>query len=343
MDEHNTGNGLMVLPADIDERVSRNLRVLFENQDAFSENTMSQMLSVIRCWARWCEARNKTWLPGAPDDVREYLLYLKNDLGRAVSTVNQHQAMINKVHKHAGLQRPSDDMSVSLGMKAIRRRAMHAGEKVSQAIPLHVEDVFRLADVWEDSDKLSERRDLAFIGVAYSSLLRISNVARLRVQDLVFRPDGSAIFDVGYTKTIDEPNSIAKVLPPEVAGWVRGWILMSCLSDKPESMLFSKVDRYNNAHPGSEPMKRVNIEKLFARAWLALDLPHQAGQRYRTWTGHSPRVGAAQDMAMRGKTLVEIMHEGTWKRPEQVLSYIRNIEADKSVMLDLIKGVKRKK
>ncbi|WP_336885691.1 hypothetical protein [Xenorhabdus sp. Sc-CR9] len=60
--------------------------------------------------------------------------------------------------------------------------------------------------------------------------------------------------------------------------------------------------------------------------------------RYATWTGHSARVGAAQDMTEAGYGLAQIMHEGTWKKPETVLGYIRNIEAQKSVMIDLVEG-----
>ncbi|CDL81074.1 hypothetical protein [Xenorhabdus szentirmaii] len=32
------------------------------------------------------------------------------------------------------------------------------------------------------------------------------------------------------------------------------------------------------------------------------------------------------------------MHERHWKKPETVLGYIRNIEAKKSVMIELVEG-----
>lgn len=333
----------VALPENIDDRVAHNLRTLFRNQMAFSDNTWNQMLSVIRSFARWCEARDKTWLPAAPEDVREYLFHLKDDLSRAVNTVNMHQAMINKIHKHAGLPRPSDNMDVSLGMKGIRRTAVMKGERIGQAIPLHVQEVFRLADLWENSDSLASRRNLAFIGVAYNSLLRISEVARIRVRDIHFAADGSATFDVGYTKTITDQNGIVKKLAPEVTPWLKSWLDLSGLRTAPDELLFCKVDRYNNAIRAKNPMTANAIEKVFSDAWRTLyGEPETVARRYRTWTGHSARVGAAQDMAVSGKTLTEIMHEGTWKRPEQVMNYIRYIEADKSAMLDVVKGVKRR-
>lgn len=339
----NITQSAVALPLDTDERVEERLRILFRNKEAYSENTWKQMLSVIRCFARWCEARDKVWLPASPDDVADYLYHLKHDLNRTVNTVNQHHAQINNIHKHAGLARPSESMEVSLGMKRMRRTAVTSGERISQAIPLHVRDVFRLADFWDSSDRLADRRNLAFIGVAYNSLLRISEVARLRVQDIHFQPDGSATLNVGYTKTIVDQYGVVKKLSEEVAGWLKEWIELANLADTPDALVFCKVGRYNHAQQIAEPLARVNIEKIFAAAWFTANGISKGTKRYRTWTGHSARVGAAQDMAEHGKTLPQIMHEGTWKRPEQVLNYIRNIDAEKSVMLDIVKGGKRDK
>lgn len=338
-----TEPGAVALPENLDDRVEHRLRTLFRNKNAYSENTWKQMLSVIRTFARWCEARDKVWLPASPEDVSEYLSHLKHDLKRTVNTVNQHHAQINNIHRHAGLERPSQSMEVSLGMKSMRRTAVVSGERISQAIPLHVSDVYKLAALWEDSERLADRRNLAFIAVAYNSLLRISEVARLRVQDIQFRPDGSATFSVGYTKTIVDQYGIVKKLSPEVGSWLRAWIDMAGMADKPDTLVFCKVGRYNHAQLSAVPMAPVNIEKMFAAAWLAVNGVSKNTKRYRTWTGHSPRVGAAQDMATHGKTLAQIMHEGTWKRPEQVLNYIRHIEADKSVMLDIVEGGKQNK
>ncbi|WP_168199699.1 tyrosine-type recombinase/integrase [Pantoea sp. CCBC3-3-1] len=332
----------LALPDNIDDRVAENLRRLFEDQAAFSHNTWQQMLSVIRAWARWCEANGRSWFPAAPADVREYLFHMKENLGRAVNTVSQHQAMINKIHKHAGLPRPSDDIAVELGMKRIRRTAVLQGERVSQALPLKVDDLFKLANIWEESESLKHRRNLAFIGVSYNSLLRLAEVARLRVRDFRFMPDGSATFDVGYTKTITDQNGVVKKLSADVTSWLRAWLRLSGLESVPEAYVFCKVDRYNHAIRSKGPMDAKHIETLFRDAWISLyGKPDTTATRYRTWTAHSARVGAAQDMAERGKSLPQIMHEGTWKRPEQVINYIRNIEAEKSIMLDIIKGGKK--
>ncbi|PLR29069.1 recombinase Cre, partial [Chimaeribacter californicus] len=149
-----------------------------------------------------------------------------------------------------------------------------------------------------------------------------------------------AIVNVGYTKTIVNNRGVVKKLAPQVTAWLSEWLEMADLATKPDAFIFCRVDRYNYAHVAHNPMGHKAIETIFADAWCALHgKPAASGiSRYRTWTGHSARVGATQDMATNGVSLTQIMHEGTWKRPEQVLSYIRNTEADKSAMLSMFRG-----
>lgn len=52
-------------------------------------------------------------------------------------------------------------------------------------------------------------------------------------------------------------------------------------------------------------------------------------------SGHSMRVGAAQDMAAAGIDLVAIMHAGGWKSPAMVMRYIEHMDVKKSGMARL--------
>ena len=52
-------------------------------------------------------------------------------------------------------------------------------------------------------------------------------------------------------------------------------------------------------------------------------------------SGHSMRVGAAQDMAAAGIDLGAIMHAGGWKSPDMVMRYIEHMDVQKSGMARL--------
>jgi hypothetical protein len=48
----------------------------------------------------------------------------------------------------------------------------------------------------------------------------------------------------------------------------------------------------------------------------------------RRLTGHSMRVGAAQDMAAAGRTLLDIMRAGRWRGLDAVVLYVRDAPVD---------------
>ncbi|MCT8348843.1 tyrosine-type recombinase/integrase [Photorhabdus temperata] len=196
--------------------------------------------------------------------------------------------------------------------------------------------------VWQASDRLKEIRNLAFLFIAYNTLLRISNIARLQVKDLIFNRDGSVMLNIGYTKTIVDGQGITKALSPRASASLLRWLNVAGLIDHHDAYIFCKVHRVNKAIiTTAKPLTRPNLERIFSAAWAVVQGDKKGVEnkgRYTTWTGHSARVGAAQDMTESGYSLAQIMHEGTWTKAETVLGYIRHIEAKKSVMIDLVEG-----
>ncbi|MDX7992323.1 tyrosine-type recombinase/integrase [Xenorhabdus littoralis] len=213
---------------------------------------------------------------------------------------------------------------------------------LSQAIPFRIDDLNRIDTAWNASVQLKDSRNLAFLFVAYNTLLRVSNLARLKVKDVMFNRDGSIMLNIGYTKTQVDGQGLTKALSPRASARLRAWLQVSGLTEHADAYVFCRVHRSNQAVVTTEkPMDEFNLSRIFSAAWAEVhgDKKETCNKgRYATWTGHSARVGAAQDMTEAGYSLAQIMHEGTWKKPETVLGYIRNIEAQKSVMIDLVEG-----
>jgi len=136
-----------------------------------------------------------------PADLRDYLNWLQEN-GRASSTIATHGSLISMLHRNAGLTPPNTSPLVFRAVKKINRVAVVSGERTGQAVPFRLEDLLELDALWSDSTSLRHKRDLAFLHVAYSTLLRISELARLRVRDITRATDGRIILNVSYTKTI---------------------------------------------------------------------------------------------------------------------------------------------
>lgn len=315
------------------------LQAFVQDREAFSDNTWRQLLSVMRICAGWAKEHGRTFLPMSPGCLRDYLLWLQTNR-RASSTISTHQALISMLHRNAGLPPPSASPLVFRAMKKINRTAVTSGERTGQAIPFRLTDLLTLDARWSGSDSLQHQRDLAFLHVGYSTLLRVSELGRLRVRDVSHASDGRIVLDVGWTKTIVMTGGLIKGLGALSSQRLSEWLNASGLINEPYAYLFSPVHRTNRAKIKTDrPLSTRALEDIFVRAW------HEAGpaadarpnkNRYRSWSGHSTRVGAAIDMATQKYSTAQIMQEGTWKKAETLMRYIRHVDAHTGAMVDFM-------
>lgn len=328
-----------MLPASVVEKdIAERLRAFIQDRDAFSPNTWRQLLSVMRVCYRWAADNDRGFLPMSAHDLRDYLTHLQT-VGRASSTIATHSSLISMLHRNAGLMPPNTSPVVFRTLKKINRVAVTAGERTGQAVPFRLDDLRALDAVWSDSAFLRDRRNLAFLHVAYGTLLRLSELARLRVRDVSRAEDGRIILDVGWTKTIVHAGGLIKALSAPSTQRLLEWITAAGLAGEPDAFLFCAVHRSNKAIPVTvSPLSTPALEEIFARAWreAGQGTPGPNKNRYSGWSGHSARVGAAQDMAKRGYAVAQIMQEGTWKKPETLMRYIRNVDAHTGAMVDMM-------
>ncbi|ERK09010.1 GST-loxP-cre recombinase fusion protein [Pantoea sp. AS-PWVM4] len=329
----------LLQPFSTNDDISARLAAFVRDREAFSSNTWRQLLSVMRiCW-RWAEENRRSFLPMTPEDLRDYLLYLQS-AGRASSTIATHAALISMLHRNAGLVPPNVSPDVFRVVKKINRAAVIAGERTGQAVPFCRQDLKKLDAAWQGSPRLQQLRDLAFMHIAYSTLLRLSELSRLRVRDISRAADGRIILDVAWTKTIVQSGGIVKALSRQSSQRLTEWLIAAGLSSEPDAMIFCPVHRANCVtKPRLAPMSTPCLEEIFLRARNAVGVVARSRTnkgRYAGWSGHSARVGAAQDMARKGFSVAQIMQEGTWTRTETVMRYIRMVEAHKGAMIGLM-------
>lgn len=319
--------------------LAERLNEFVQDREAFSDNTWKQLLSVMRTGSRWASEHGRSFLPMSPADLRDYLLWLQAS-GRASSTVSTHAALISMLHRNAGLVPPNISPLVFRVVKKINRTAVISGERAGQAIPFRIGDLLRLDAQWSGSGRLQQVRDLAFLHVAYATLLRVSELGRLRVRDISRAADGRIVLDVAWTKTIVMTGGLIKALSDLSSQRLTEWITQSGLIAEPDAFLFGPVHRSNRATVALlNPLSTRALEDIFARAWREAGPGKNARpnkNRYRGWSGHSTRVGAAIDMAIKKYSTAQIMQEGTWKKAETVMRYIRHVDAHAGAMVDMM-------
>lgn len=319
------------------DEVRRNLFELFRDKTGFSEHTWKMLMQVARQWSAWCQEGGRVWFPAQSEDVRDYLLHLQA-AGRAVKTITMHLQMLNIIHKRAGLARPSDSNAVSLVMRRIRRENVDAGEQAGQALPFQRRDLDKLRGRLAGTEEIAEIRELAFLGLAYNTLLRISEISRIRAKDITRTEEGRIQIRVGRTKTLVSTAGTLKTLSRDITGLVDSWMQASGVMEDPDNYLFCRILKNGAPVPSAEkPLTPRSLEALFESAHSRLHgKKKKADLRYQAWSGHSARVGAAVDMARAGVSVTEIMQAGGWSRVEMVIAYIRNLESEGSAMVRIL-------
>lgn len=323
--------------ADENKEAALNFLQFIRDQGAYSPNTLRDFRLVLKAWTAWCRERGRSWFPVAPEAAREYLLEL-HAAGRASTTIDKHYAMLNMLLVQCGQPSLSTSKAVSLAMRRVRREAATVrGERTGQAVPLQWTDLKILDVLLTRAGRLVDLRNRAFLYVAYNTLLRMAEMSRIRVRDLEWIGD-TVTLHISHTKTSTTVAGIDKRLARCTTSVLNDWLEASGLAEYPDAIIFSPVHRCNKAKLTETPLTAPALEKIFSDAWALMGKDHAVANkgRYRTWTGHSARVGAAIDMAEKQVSLVEIMREGTWKKPETLMRYLRrsseNVGANSKLM-----------
>ena len=272
---------------------------------AFSPNTERAIRADLAVYAAWCRSRGLAALPAPPETVADFVDAMAAE--RAPATVRRYVASIGVVQRAAGLPEPTQAGSVRLALQRMHRRRGRRQQQV-QALtwPLRT----RLLEA--AGDRLIDDRNRALVAVAYDALLRRSELAELAVADLAVNVRGAATLLVRRSKTDPEGRGTPVYLARDTVALVRGWLERS---DVARGRLFRSLTRTGRLGASLDASQIPRIFRAMARhAGVTAEVA-------AALSGHSARVGAAQDMIASGIDIAAILHAGRWKTPTMVNRY----------------------
>ncbi len=142
----------------------------------------------------------------------------------------------------------------------------------------------------------------------------------LRVEDVTRADDGSGTVLVARSKTDQEGQGSVGYLAPRTMAALRGWLDAAGLTEGP---LFRGVHRTGRLGRALEPGEVARVfKKLAARA----------GLDPAAVSGHSCRVGMAQDLVAFGADLPAVMQAGRWQTPAMPARYAERLLAARNAV-----------
>lgn len=218
--------------------------------------------------------------------------------------------------------RPSSVGSLTIRTLAgIRREGRDRGR--GQVTGLTREVVKHMAYNAVKTGTLAGLRDAALLRVMSDALLRIGEAVAIDCEHIATQADGSGRLEIHRSKTDQEGNGASLYLTTHTvetirqlqtrAGYTTGPLFRRMLKGDHMSNNRLTVDGARLAIKASA--KQVSIEGV---------------------SGHSLRIGTAQELVQRGATLVELQNAGRWTDSQMPAHYTRAQAAGKGAVARLL-------
>jgi integrase/recombinase XerD len=310
------GRTVSVVPA---PAVRVNWRAALDLLDgAYSPRTLYELAGHFGHFEAWCIARGVSSLPASAEDVVAHIEEVHT--GMSVKTARIRLMYIRRVHLLFHHPDPTRGHAVWL---AQRRGARLYGARETQAAGLTYDLKEQVLDACPAG--LQGLRDRAMYALAYDTLCRAHELVRLQIEDLQELSDGTASVIVRQAKNDPFSERDMAFLTGVTLAHVRRWLQAAHLQ---EGAILRRV-RGGFACAGHLSSDRVGrrLRELAVLAGIAPDIASRL-------TGHSPRVGAAQDLAVAGCSMLQVMRAGRWRDPSTAARYARKARVNVWTAMD---------
>ena len=280
---------------------------------ALSANTERAVRSDLAIYAAWCADRGVPALPASAATIAAFVDAMARV--RAPATVRRYVASIAAEHRALGQAKTARSEPVRRALQRMHRRT---GRRQAQAKGLTGALRQRLLDA--PGERLIDVRNRALLAVAYDTLLRRSELVSLTVSDVLEEINGTATVLVRRSKADPEGRGATVYLARDSVGRVREWMQRSGVCD---GRLFRSLCR----GVVGEELDASQVPRIFKVMAKRAGVSGAVVQRI---SGHSTRVGAAQDMVASGIGMAAILHAGRWKTTTMVNRYGERLLARRS-------------
>jgi integrase/recombinase XerD len=284
-------------------------RKLTRLEGAYADSTLCAYRADVETFVSWCERRGRRPLPASPKLLASFV---ENEAKRcSVATIKRRLAAIGKIHRLMKLENPVENEDVKL---ALRRALRKKSARPRQALGLTRELREQLIAACDDS--LSGKRDRAILAIGYDTLARRSEIVSLRVEDITQTARGAKLI---IRRAKNDQLGLGRVahISHSALGYLEEWLKAARIVSGP---LFRSIKSGtisgSSLHPHS-------IGVIIKRAAKSAGL---SSAKIKQLSGHSMRVGAAQDMMTSGLDILPIMAAGGWKTTNVVARYIENAD-----------------
>ncbi len=282
--------------------------------------TIRAMQRAFEAFSTWCGKAHYVALPTTALVVGAYVDELAKT-GRKPAGIRQSVWAIGALHRLANQSNPT---KAEVVLQAVKRASRQIGTRQQQVAPVNSYELRRILET--AGSRPIDQRDLALVLVMRDLLARRSEAVALDVEDITYDPDGSGTIIIRRSKTDQTGQGRELYLSPLAVDQLRLWIDTAGLT---QGAVFRVVDK--TGRPGDR-LQASEVARIIKRLARNAGLPETIVARM---SGHSCRVGMAQDLVAAGADVVGLMQAGRWKSMQMPARYSERLEAKRGVVAQL--------
>ncbi len=279
-------------------------------EGAYSPHTLRGYRADFVIFEAWCRKTKQSPLPATPETVANFIT--AQTATCSASTLKHRIASIRKIHRLMRLPSPTEDEDVAI---ALRRAFRQKRRRPKQALGITSDRLAKLLSAC--GDDLIGKRNRAMLQTAYDTLCRRAELVALRVEDIQEAENGGARILIRRSKNDPFGDGRYGRLSQAALEALKSWLHISKIKS---GFIFKATNNGRVTKDGLHPyavnrtVKELALTAGFDEAIIA-DL-----------SGHSFRVGAAQDLMTDGKSILAIMKAGGWRSMNVVGRYVENAD-----------------
>ncbi len=279
-------------------------------EGAYAPATIRAYKSNFERFIEFCDQEKIVALPANQETIARYIKDLSNGKLKS-ATIRIAVASISAIHR---LNEYSDPTSHSNVKIELRRMHRNLGRESKQALGINAELLQKMLNTTDNS--LRGQRDKALLLTAYDSMCRRSELVSLRIDDTIIDTKNKT-FKIKLRRSKTDQDGIGRWLhlSEKTQQALLNWVNASNITS---GKLFRGIKRGQII---TDDLSSAQINRIYKSIAAGSCVDDSIVENI---SGHSMRIGAAQDLLIAGTSLPMIMQRGRWSKADTVMRYIEN-------------------